>query len=271
MAPASACAILPPFRPLPRGSLPLAFIFGGMALALPFFVLAMMTAPDQIPEDNRDQLIDGANRAQAQPVAPPLTADVVPVVQAVPVAAPAVGAAPLLEAIPVPEAAPAHVRPGGLPVAVPIAGSNRPWLLWGGSAAALLTLAVVIIILMQRPAPPGPGRGRHGAGAALKFREVKPMPMTLREGRKVPVIVTIERRDFSGPVTVSFENLPAGLQSAEITIKDKQERDQLYLMASFNSGIHKVDLRLVAVADNLRDVIVLPVTVVTNQNEPVSD
>ena len=26
--------------------------------------MAMMTAPDQIPEDNRDQLIDGANRAR---------------------------------------------------------------------------------------------------------------------------------------------------------------------------------------------------------------
>ncbi|GEM_PF-3144286 len=220
---------------------------------------------------------------QAPPVAQPLPVNEVPVVQTVPVAAPNLDDVTLVEAIPMPAGSPAAENellhadavpmatpmPSALPVAQPLAASHRQWLLGGGGAAALLILVIVIIVLMQGSGPTGPGR--YGPGATLKFRAVEPMPMTLREGRKTPVIVTIQRKDFSGPVTVSFEKLPNGLQSAEITIKDRQDRDQLYLMASFNSGIRKEDLRLVAVAGKLRVEIKLPVTVVTNQNEPVSD
>lgn len=215
--------------------------------------------------------------AVAIPVTQPLPPGV-PVIQATPVVQPGSDeSVPVVQAISVADAPSAAVPvatpvQGELPVAQPIAAPDRTWLLWGGGvAAAFVVLAIVLIVTLRNSGPDGSGQRGHGAGAAVQLKEVEPMPIMLLEGRKTPVIVTIQRRDYAGPVTIGFENLPNGLQSAEITIKESQDRDQLYLMASFNCGIRQVNLLLVAAADNLRDVRVVPVTVVTKKSEVVID
>src|SRR5262245_16008733 len=218
----------------------------------------------------------GAPVVQATPVVRSRPDEIVPVVQATPVApASAVAwsdAAAVFDgarSVPAPVATPLH---GELPVAEPTAASKRAWLIvTGGVAAALLIILVVMILTRQNWGSPGRGQRGYGPSAAVQFKAVEPMPITLQEGRKTPVIVTIQRKDFSGPVLIGFEKLPNGLQSADIMIKDTQDTDQLYLMASFNSGIRKTELRLVAVAENLREVLVVPVIVVTKQSKAVFD
>src|SRR5262245_60065745 len=215
----------------------------------------------------------GAPIVQALPVSQPTSDASVPVVQATPVAMPAAGAAvawaeSTSTSTGAPLATPMAIRvAGAAPVAEPLVRAERNWLFWGMAiVAAFLLLATVVILVVQRYAPPGRGQRGYAKGAAVQFKEVQPMPIMLYDGRKTPVIVTIQRKDSSGPVTVGFDKLPNGLQSEQITIKDSQDTDQLYLMASFNSGIRKVEIRLLAVAENLRDVIVVPVTVVTKKS-----
>jgi serine/threonine-protein kinase len=205
----------------------------------------------------------GAPIVQAMPVSQPISDASVPVVQATPVAMPAAGAAVAWAE----STSTSTGAPFATPVAERLVRAERNWLFWGMAiVAAFLLVATVVIVAVQRYGPPGKGQRGHAKGAAVQFKEVQPMPITLYEGRKTPVIVTIQRKDFSGPVTVGFDKLPNGLQSEEITIKDSQDTDQLYLMASFNSGIRKVEIRLLAVAENVRDVLVVPVTVVTKKS-----
>lgn len=212
----------------------------------------------------------GVAGAAAVAMAQPLPPDGVPVVQAVPVAVPPeFDAPPLVQAIPVPvaEGHELFAQPRGaartssaIPVAMPIPMRRRRRLLIGGSAVAILAMVAVLAIVYSR----GPGTSvsntrAYGAGAALA---IMPMtPMTIKEGKKIPVIVQIQRKDFTGPVRVFFEQLPSGFRSEEVTFSPKQDMNQLYLMVSFGTGADKAELRLVAVAENLRASIPLPVTI----------
>jgi len=214
--------------------------------------------------------------AQAIPVTAPLPAGI-PIVHAVPLSSAAAlpDGVPVVQAVAVatafvPLATPVEVA---LPTAQPRAKtapappSNKRHLVLAAGLIALLAASIILIVTLRRGGRDNAATTArvYGPGAALRLRPVE--AMLIKEGKKTPVIVTIERKDFSGPVRVYFEKLPDGFQSQEITLTDKQDMSQLYLTVSFGMGAMKRDLRLVAVAENLRDVTMLPVTVESSRKE----
>ena len=208
------------------------------------------------------------------PLVQAVSADVAPEVQAVPVATPAV-----INRALVPDASPSGEHDPFLPSgdvnspAAPAAARpafRRTWLLpAAGAGVALVAVAIVLVVVPRGSGPSGPSKRGYAPSAALHLLPLG--PISLKEGKKSPVIVRIERKDFSGPVKVRFENLPDGFQSEEIVFGDKQDTNQLYLLVSFGSGVRKHDLLLIAVAENLRDTAVLPVTVEAMRNDAPPD
>jgi Protein kinase domain len=220
--------------------------------------------------------------AQAIPMTEPLPAGV-PVVHAMPLAS----AAPLPDGVPVVQAisVAAAFVPLASPIDVTVAmapqrataapprataapqpdSKNRRLVVAIGLIVVLVASLILIITLRRGRDNTAAGTRVYSPGAALRLLPVE--AIQLKEGRKTPVIVTIERKDFIGPVRVYFEKLPDGFQSQEITLTDKQDMSQLYLTVSFGMGAMKRDLRLVAVADNLRDTTILPVTVESSRKE----
>jgi serine/threonine protein kinase len=211
--------------------------------------------------------------AQAIPVTEPLPAGV-PVVHAVPLSSAATmpDGVPVVQAIAVgaafaPLATPVEIAlPTAQPraKAAPTPPSKKRHLVVAAGLIVVLAASLILIVTLRRGRDNTAARV-YGPGATLRLLPVE--AMQIKEGRKTPVIVAIERKDFSGPVRVYFEKLPDGFQSQEITLTDKQDMSQLYLTVSFGMGAMKRDLRLVAVAENLRDATMLPVTVESSRKE----
>jgi protein kinase-like protein len=167
-----------------------------------------------------------------------------------------------------PEAAPLEARPRE-----PAATSNAPptidprkknLLLWGGIGAAALVIVLLALLLPGRGTPPPVKAGYFNPGAALTIMPLD--PITFKEGDSKFLIVQVIRKEFSGPVKVHFDNLPEGVSAGEIKIDAKKDIAELRLTVSFGAGAMKRSLRLVAVAENLRDETTVPLTVTRNRN-----
>lgn len=236
--------------------------------------------PDQ---SDRAAEMTARQLAQALAVSPPVPVGIpivqaVPVVQAYPVATPVAadtGAAVAFtnHAEQVQDAAGLAMVGQPIAAAVPAATPSRSsgrLFLFGGGAIVLLALAGVLFAMFSRDSrPPAPPKSGHGPGAALTIQPLE--PLICKEGDRKFVIVTIQRKDFTGPVELTVKDSPEGINAESITFLDNQDTNQFRLTVSFNIGAMKTDLRVVATAGNLQAETLLPVTVATNRNEAVPD
>ncbi len=169
-----------------------------------------------------------------------------------------------------PEEMPTVARTGDVaaPVSDAAAERRRRLLVWVGGCGAALLLAVIVLIFMRRgPETPPPAKtGYFNPGAALQIMPLE--PITFKEGDSKILIVQVARKEFSGPVNVRFEDLPDGVRSSEIKIDAKKDVAEIRLTVSYGAGAMKRNVRLVAVAENLRDETIVPLTVTRNRNVP---
>ena len=205
----------------------------------------------------------------------PLAAPVAVAAENVPLAAP-VYAAPVEPAIAEPPAefAP-DSAPGWSPPAESTAAPRPPappkkglpvGLLVGGGLAVLVLVgfvgwAVVGGLLTRAPAK----KGYWNPNAALRITKVKLSNDVIRPGDRKRVLVYIDRAEFQGPVKVHVENLPDGVQTGTTVIPANAKSGDVSLTVSYGTDPVETEIKVVAVAENLRDEKPLPLTVIPDK------
>jgi serine/threonine protein kinase len=143
------------------------------------------------------------------------------------------------------------------------AGAPLGWIL--GGAAAVLVLAVLGWALSGLfTAAPVKKSGYPDTASVQIEKAYLSTDKPLNPGDRKRILVEISRTGFEGPVKIQVDktSLPDGVQTGSGTIAEKRTKGELSLTVSFGTDPLEADLKVVAVADNLRGEKTLPVKVV---------
>jgi hypothetical protein len=121
-----------------------------------------------------------------------------------------------------PIAAPRQPTP---PEAEPTPFFRRPPVMIGIGAAMLLSLSTIAYLIMR----PTPTTVEAPLGTMTLSLDSPPNKVWARNDRK-PIIVKVARHDFSGPVTLSVENLPAWMQASPVTVGAARNEGELTVL-----------------------------------------
>ncbi|MCI0640260.1 MAG: serine/threonine protein kinase [Gemmataceae bacterium] len=149
-------------------------------------------------------------------------------------------------------AAASHSRATAAPIDRPRPGFGA-WFtadlrrLFGICAAVLLLLSLLLYLLFVR----GAARPLVAPDAAIHLA-AKSTEMTFKPGQTKPLVVRIERVKFNGPVSVHIEALPDGVQAESIVIPAKSNTGEIKIIVSYQTPNLRQDVRVVAVAGELR-------------------
>lgn len=234
-------------------------------LAAPVAAPAAGAAPAAAIPLARPVLPGAALAAGTVPLAQPIVADSGAVVVA---ALPLEAAEPPLEAPPsepsVDDAA--HALPPQSHVSPAPMARRRPFTVWLGTAAALLLTLVVGFLLLRGlfSASPSTTKG-YGPDAAVHITAafLSSGKDPVRPGDLKRILVHFKRRGFEGPVTLRVEGLNGDFTATPTDpIPGKKETGEIPLMVQNWAKSGKVEFRIVASAEELRDTKRLSVTVI---------
>src|SRR5439155_14265572 len=71
--------------------------------------------------------------------------------------------------------------------------------------------------------------------------KVEPAAVTLKPGAKAKLKVTVERKNFAGPVAVTVEGLPAKVTAAAVTVPAEQSAAEVALTAAADADAGKAE------------------------------
>jgi serine/threonine-protein kinase len=245
--PAEVAAALEPFTS--RSAVPQALpIATSVPMALPVgaIPLAQPVAASAVRADVPMATFVPSNSATATAEALPEVAD----------------AAFMLE--PSPRPAAAAPKPAAVPGRLP----NR-WVLIGGAVVMLLVL-VLGIVFWPRSEPAARKKGYWHPDAAVHLELVRLVVDVLHTDDVFKnIAIKIRREKFEGPVDVFVDEstLPKGFSATPLPIEAKKKDGYIRLAVPTNAEPGNYDLKVVAVAENLRDETILPIVVAGRQRK----
>jgi predicted DNA-binding antitoxin AbrB/MazE fold protein len=135
--------------------------------------------------------------------------------------------------------------------------------LYGVIAGAVVTM--VLLVYLGKWMLQDSGKKVAYPGGSLRVMPLNPIQM--KEGERKTVIVRVNRQGFQGPVKVEVKNPPDGVTVVPVTIPSDRDKGELYITASFTIGAMKVDLKVLARAQELEATEELPLTVVSLKSQ----
>jgi hypothetical protein len=131
--------------------------------------------------------------------------------------------------------------------------SGGRWIYALGAFLVLaITLTIAIILGRSLTGSKAPAK-KTPVAADASVQVMPPLPLLFELGGTKTIVVKIQRQGFSGPVRIELHDLPEYISAKAITISEGQSQGEMKLTVSYPPRSIKAELRLVAVAENLRD------------------